>query len=174
MIKEIPFEEASKQLLEKLQHGGAFLTVKDDEIVNTLTIGWAQIGYIWRHPVLTVMVRTSRFSKEIIDGGDFFTVSVPGDKNPMTKQLNFFGTKSGRDCDKYAEGGLRLGAPETGDTPIAADCELFFECKKAYTSPIDSGLLGVDINAENYQRGVNKGDFHTFYFGIINKVYVQE
>jgi hypothetical protein len=34
--------------LMELIKKGAFLTVKADGIINTTTIGWATIGYIWQ------------------------------------------------------------------------------------------------------------------------------
>jgi len=39
---------------------GAFLTVKADDKVNTMTIGWATIGIVWKKEVFMVAVRDSR------------------------------------------------------------------------------------------------------------------
>lgn len=44
-IKKINFEKYSLQILEQLKKG-AFLTVKNGNEVNTMTIGWGSIGYI--------------------------------------------------------------------------------------------------------------------------------
>ncbi|MDX2441801.1 MAG: hypothetical protein QNK40_14795 [Desulfobacterales bacterium] len=39
-----------KQIIKK----GAFLTLKAGEETNTMTIGWATIGHIWRKDVFMV------------------------------------------------------------------------------------------------------------------------
>ena len=56
---------------------GALLTTKADGQVNTMTIGWGQIGVIWSKPVFTVLVRESRHTKGLLDKSGEFTVNVP-------------------------------------------------------------------------------------------------
>src|SRR5665647_385357 len=43
-MKERDYLEQADKLMERIKRG-AFLTVKADDIVNTMTIGWATIGY---------------------------------------------------------------------------------------------------------------------------------
>ena len=45
---------------------GAFLTVKSGDRVNTMTIGWGTIGFMWGKPIMTVMVRYSRHTHQLI------------------------------------------------------------------------------------------------------------
>ncbi len=77
---------------------GAFITVKSGEDLNTMTIGWATIGFVWRKPVLMVAIRDSRHTFGIIEKAADFTVSVP--LTDMHDAVMFCGTKSGRDVDK--------------------------------------------------------------------------
>ena len=49
----------NKDLMAQLIKG-AFLTVSVDDEVNTMTIGWATIGHMWRLDVFMVAVRDSR------------------------------------------------------------------------------------------------------------------
>lgn len=65
MYKEIKFTEMSKEILEQLQKG-AFLTVKSDDKVNTMTIAWGALGFMWYKPVFTAMVRYSRYTYELL------------------------------------------------------------------------------------------------------------
>ncbi len=74
---------------------GAFLTVKVGTELNTMTIGWATIGFAWRKPILMVMVRNSRHTFSIIEKAADYTVSAPNGN--MKKAIAFCGTKSGRD-----------------------------------------------------------------------------
>ena len=45
---------------------GAFLTVKAGEDLNTMTIGWATMGFVWRKPIFMIAVRDSRHTFGII------------------------------------------------------------------------------------------------------------
>ena len=42
---------------------------------NTMTIGWGGVGVIWGKNVAYVFVRDSRYTKELMDQGDFFSVA---------------------------------------------------------------------------------------------------
>ena len=44
-----------------------------------MTIGWGSVGYYWRRPVFTCVVRQSRFTDQQLKENPVFTVSVPKD-----------------------------------------------------------------------------------------------
>ncbi|MCG4586306.1 flavin reductase, partial [Anaerosalibacter bizertensis] len=105
MFKEVNFNDYSKEALEQINNG-AFLTVKSGDEVNTMTIGWGNIGVIWSMPIFTVAVRYSRHTYNLLENSDEFTVSIPI-KIDMKKELAFCGTKSGRDVNKFKECNLK-------------------------------------------------------------------
>ena len=167
-MKEVKFQELSSDFLTQLVRG-AFLTVKQDEQVNTMTIGWGNVGYIWNKPMLVVPVRYSRHTYTMINTAQTFTVSVPVKKD-MKAALAFCGTKSGRDMDKIKTAGLTLAEAQVVDTPIISDCDLHIECKVAYKQAMEPGTLNADIRGAHY----SKGDFHVLYYGEIVKAYYTE
>ena len=73
MQASVYLKQADK-LMERIK-AGAFLTVKADDAVNTMTIGWATIGYIWQKPVFMVAVRDSRHTFTLLEKTDNFTVT---------------------------------------------------------------------------------------------------
>lgn len=77
---------------------GAFLTTAAGGRHNTMTIGWGALGNIWGKPVFTVMVRHSRYTHELIEAHNEFTVSFPLTA-AFSKALGLCGSKSGRDMD---------------------------------------------------------------------------
>ena len=83
-----------KDTAEQLKRG-AFLMIKG----NPMTIGWGQFGVLWGRPTFTVYVRRSRYTHELLEQTNTFTVSVPA-SDTMKKELSFCGTKSGRDLNK--------------------------------------------------------------------------
>lgn len=164
-MKEITFQELSEDLLTQLVKG-AFLTVKSFDKVNTMTIGWGTLGYIWNKPVFMVPVRYTRHTYSMIDRVESFSVSVPVDQD-LKKALAFCGTKSGRDMDKIKECGLTLAESQIIDTPIIADCALHLECKIVYKQAMEPGTLSRDIRTSSYPNN----DFHVLYYGEIVKAY---
>jgi len=144
---------------------GALLTVKAGDAVNTMTIGWATIGYIWRKEVFMVAVRDSRYTFELIEKSDDFTVSIPTGSE-YKKAIAFCGTKSGRDYDKFAECGLQTVAGRSVNSPIVDIPGVHYECRIIYKSAMDPAFLD-----ENLESLYPAQDYHTLYYGDILSCY---
>ena len=168
MYKEIKITEVSREVLEGIQKG-AFLTVKNQDKINTMTIGWGSIGYIWSKHIFTAFVRYSRYTHEIIENSKDFTVSIPLD-NSLNKELGFCGTKSGRDTDKIKDANLSLREGEAVESPIIDNCKLHIECKIVYKQGMDKENLSEEIKNNSYPND----DYHVMYFGEILKVYIRD
>jgi len=144
---------------------GAFLTVRAEDKVNTMTIGWATIGFVWKKEIFMVAVRDSRYTFSLIEKSNNFTVTVPTDK-AHKEAVMFCGTKSGRDYDKFSECGLQEKSALTVDSPIIDIPGIHYECKIIFKSPMDPALLDPDF-AGLYPAK----DYHTLYFGEILACY---
>ena len=105
-MKELNIAKVSEKVIEQLPKG-ALLTVKSKDKLNTMTIGWATLGRVWNKPIMTVLVRFSRFTHDIISDSDSFTVSFSFDGS-LKQAIGVCGEKSGRDMDKLKELGLTL------------------------------------------------------------------
>ncbi len=145
---------------------GVFLNCRHQGIDNTMTIGWGSIGVMWGKPVLTVVVRYSRFTYELLSKTDAFTVSIP-EANMMKEALKICGTLSGRNIDKFEKAGLTKEQAKYVDAPVIAGCELQIECKTLYKQSMEPGLLNESIDKRNY---ANK-DYHVFFIGEIVESY---
>ena len=69
----VGYLENADLMMERIKKG-AFLTVLADGKVNTMTIGWATLGFIWQRPVLMIAVRDSRHTFSLLEKIDNFTV----------------------------------------------------------------------------------------------------
>ena len=165
---KVNFTEHFEKGMEFLRTQGAFLTVKSGDKVNTMTIGWGSIGYEWNRPIFTVLVRKSRYTYELIENSDNFTVSIPLSRD-LKNALAVCGSKSGRDIDKFKECNLSLEKSRKVDTPIIGECELYYECKIVYKQEMNSELLSKDIVESAYKTG----DYHTLYYGEIVETYIK-
>jgi flavin reductase (DIM6/NTAB) family NADH-FMN oxidoreductase RutF len=143
---------------------GAFLTVQADNAMNIMTIGWTSIGFMWGRSIMTILVRTSRFTFGLIERASDFTVSVP--ITDMKKELEFCGSHSGGKVDKMKKCGLKMSPGEKVKTPVLNIPGIHFECRIVYKSP-----LNPDALADSYRHLYPDKDYHTIYFGEIVHCY---
>ncbi|MDD4802013.1 MAG: flavin reductase family protein [Syntrophomonas sp.] len=167
MPQKINYKEYSRQFLEQLPKG-AFLTVKEGERLNTMTIGWGSIGYVWARPVLMVMVRYSRYTHDLIEKALDFSVSVPA-LGGLKKPLAVAGTKSGRDMDKFKECDLTVQTAKSIASPVIKECDYIFECKLLFKHAMEPDKLDKSIHDKFYADN----DFHVIYYGEILACYQQ-
>jgi flavin reductase (DIM6/NTAB) family NADH-FMN oxidoreductase RutF len=167
MPLKLNYEDYSQQFLNQLPKG-AFLTVKEGDRLNTMTIGWGSIGYIWAKPVLMVMVRYSRYTHDLIEKAQDFSVSLPA-LGELKKSLATAGTKSGRDMDKFKECNLIAQAPKCIESPVIKECDLIFECKLLFKQVMEPEKLDKAILDKFY----SDNDLHVMYYGEILDCYKQ-
>jgi flavin reductase (DIM6/NTAB) family NADH-FMN oxidoreductase RutF len=162
-MRDVDFMAVFERVMKQIKDG-AFLTVKAGEELNTMTIGWATIGFAWKKPIMMVMVRNSRHTFRIIEKATDFTVSVPAGE--MKKEIAFCGTKSGRDLDKFKAVGLKTAPGRQVISPIIQIPGIHFECRIVYKNATDPAHLTRDYDTLYPER-----DYHTLYFGEIQACY---
>ncbi len=145
-------------------HKGAFLTA-GDKVMNTMTIGWLQAGVMWFKKILIVPIRTSRYTKELVDESGFFTVSVPY-TNDMVAALAVTGKVSGRDCDKFLKAGITAVRAKSVPSYVVDGCDMYYECKVLHSIPLNKEELSEEL--ANYYP---KSNMHTLYFAEIIEIY---
>jgi len=128
---------------------------------NIMAIGWGTIGIIWRKPMFVVLVRPSRHTYKLIEETGEFTVNIVP---PQLKEVvQYCGTVSGRDHDKFQEKHLTAIRSKKVKAPIIKECILHFECRVVYKNDLIPSELEKPIVSSLYA----KGDFHRVYFGEI-------
>ena len=164
-MKNVDFNQVLPQFNEKLANGGIFLTVNGEK-ANTMTIGWAQAGHMWQKNIVTVLVRPQRYTYELIEKADEFTVSIPT-KNALKAELAFAGSKSGRDFDKFEGHGLTAVPGQTMETPVVGECGLHLECKILHRQVLTDDARDRDGYAKMYPMK----DYHIMYYGEVVACY---
>ncbi|MDL2205743.1 flavin reductase family protein [Eubacteriales bacterium OttesenSCG-928-N13] len=164
-MKQISYLDAMALTTERMSNGGVFLSVGGD-VPNTMTIGWGAVGYYWKKPVFTVVVRPSRHTYPVLNERKCFTVSVPtGD--PLKQQLGFTGTKSGSELNKFDGHGLTAVPAQQVDAPIVKECGLHFECVVRLVQDMTTDQMDPQVEQSAYPTG----DLHRMYFGEIVACY---
>lgn len=164
-MREISYLDAMREATERMQHGGAFLSV-GGESPNVLTIGWGSVGYYWKKPVFTAVIRPQRHTYELLKRQGCFTVSIPtGDS--LKPQLAFCGSASGANVDKFAGHGISAAPARTMDAPIVKECGLHFECVVRLVQDMTPDQMDADVLESCYPAR----DMHTMFFGEIVACY---
>ena len=149
-------------ILSQFDKKWALLTAGNKESFNTMTISWGGMGTLWGKPVVTTYVRTSRYTHEFMDKGEYFTISFyPED---YKKILGVMGSKSGRDIDKMNYEGLT--AKEAGETVTFEEAEVTLVCRKLFKQELSLDNIPDDIVDAFYS-----GDaVHDMYIGEIVEI----
>ena len=130
---------------------------------NTMTIGWGGIGVIWGKNVAYIFVRDSRYTKELIDKGDFFSVAFLNEN--YREALKYCGAHSGREGDKFEAAGLTLTSKHS--IPYPDEANLVFLCQKMASVPITKECFNMSKIDEKWYPD---GDYHTMYIAEIIEV----
>lgn len=154
-------ETAMKWMTE----AGAFLTTTGDGVTNTMTIAWGYVGFSWKKPYFVAMVRPQRYTYDIIEKAQSYTISIPYG-NGMKDALRICGTKSGRDIDKEKEAGIKFVPSKSVDSPIVEGCNMYYECKITYVDRIDKAKF-----PEEMRNLYPLDDYHYMYYGEIIECY---
>ena len=94
---------------------------------NILTIAWTGIINS-EPPMVSVSIRPSRYSYNIIKETKEFVLNIPDEK--LVWQADFCGTKSGRQIeDKFKEAGLTKEESKKVKAPAIKVCPISLECK---------------------------------------------
>lgn len=163
-MKNVDYNETAPDSMNRIRKG-AFLTVKSGDDLNTMTIGWATIGFVWRKPVMMVAVRSSRHTFGIMEKAGDFTVTVP--LNDMKEEIAFCGSRSGRDENKFAACHLETAESRQVASPIIKTGGRHYECRIVYKSAMDPAFLDESDDISLYPAK----DYHTLYFGEIIACY---
>ena len=110
-----------------------------------------------------MFLRPQRYTKEFVDQGETFSLSVLGEEYRET--LRYFGSVSGREEDKIAKSGLKVA--HDGATPYFEEANTVMVCRKLYAQSYDPAcFIDESLDEKNYP---NK-DYHVMYIAEIEKV----
>jgi flavin reductase (DIM6/NTAB) family NADH-FMN oxidoreductase RutF len=132
-----------------------------ESLPNVMAIGWGTVGIIWRRPIFIVLVRPTRYTYKLIEETGEFTVNIVPPE--LKGVVQYCGSVSGRDHDKFKEKQLTAIPSKKIKTPIIKECILHFECRVVNKNDLIPSALEKSMIDTFYP----KGDFHRVYFGEI-------
>lgn len=168
MFQEIKPEEWKENVFQEIGKNWMLVTAEQEGKVNLMTASWGGAGILWGKPVAFVFLRPQRYTKQLVDAGERFSLSFfPEQYHPA---LVYAGKVSGREEDKVAGSGLTVVHDGSG-TPYFQEARTAFICKKLYASP----LLPEDFLTEGTkERWYPEKDYHTMYVAEIEKIWTKK
>jgi flavin reductase (DIM6/NTAB) family NADH-FMN oxidoreductase RutF len=102
------------------------VSCSNDNKDNIITLAWA--GTVCSvPPLISISIRPSRYSHELISLSGEFVINIPDDK--MADICNYCGTKSGKNVDKFKDLGLHKEKGVSVNAPLIKECPVNIECK---------------------------------------------
>ena len=156
------FGNEAQKTLEQLSRTGAFFTVKNGEKTNTMTIGWGSLSQYWGDEVFIAPIRLSRYSHQLLQNTDEFTISIPTNES-FDEALKICGSVSGKNTDKFDAANIKTKPSENISTPLIDGCGIFYECKIVCRIPLKKEAMNTEIQDRWYANN----DIHELIFGKI-------
>ena len=128
---------------------------------NTMTVSWGGVGVLWGKNVVYIFIRDSRYTKEFIDNGEFFSMSFFDEK--YRDALSYCGKESGRNVDdKFKGAGLTPAFRH--NIPYPDEANLVLLCRKMAAVPITEDTF---VDPQIMPKWYSDNDMHVMYVGEI-------
>ncbi len=130
---------------------------------NPITLGWTMI-VSGSPPMMAIAVAKTHYSIEALTHSKCFTIAFPS--SDMADAALFFGSKSGRDTDKFAEFDCKTEPAKAIDSVLLTDAVANFECTLESQMPAGDHIIFVGkvvsshINTEPKKRLYTTGPGH--------------
>ena len=114
--------------------------------------------------MMAISVAATHYSIEAVRNSKCFTIAFPSSE--MSDAALFFGSRSGRDTDKFAEFDSKISAAKAIDSVLLADAVAKFECELESQTPAGDHIIFVGrvvcshVNTEPKKRLYTVGPGH--------------
>ena len=157
-----PFD-FNENIFKLLSNDCLLLTTEKDGNPNTMTVGWGGIGVMWGKNVVFTAVRPERFTHEILENTEYFSLSALTEEKRSA--IGYCGRVSGRNANKLSDCSLTLLHEK--DVPYIAESKIVFICKKLSRTPISPSDFPTDSAIPQKWYG---GGYHSLFIGEIEKI----
>lgn len=152
--------------MKKIKEDGIAIVSEANGKVNATASHNGGVGHIWGKNVLYAFLRNTRYTKELLDEGEFFSACFfdMTDVN-NARLMKILDQLSGRNEDKLAA--CRVEIEHAMNVPYIDGANFIILCRKIAAVPMtENTILDQKIlNIQYTERHLD--DFHTMYIGEI-------
>ena len=156
-----PIDMLNMNPFTKIGKEWSLISAGDKNKCNTMTVSWGGVGVLWGKNVVYIFIRDSRYTKEFIDNGEFFSMSFFDEK--YRDALSYCGKESGRNVDdKFKGAGLTPAFRH--NIPYPDEANLVLLCRKMAAVPITEDTF---VDPQIMPKWYSDNDMHVMYVGEI-------
>ena len=156
-----PIDMLNMNPFTKIGKEWALISAGDKNKCNTMTVSWGGVGVLWGKNVVYIFIRDSRYPKEFIVNGAFFSMSFFNEK--YRDALSYCGKESGRNVDdKFKGAGLTPAFRH--NIPYPDEANLVLLCRKMAAVPITEDTF---VDPQIMPKWYSDNDMHVMYVGEI-------
>ena len=156
MLKRVEYSDAVKT---KYPEQVVIAIAKDRQgKANPVTLGWTMI-VSGNPPMMAIAVAKKHYSIEAITHSECFTIAFPS--SDMADAALFFGSKSGREIDKFAEFDCETEPAKEIDSVLLADAVANFECMLDSQVPVGDHIIFVGTVVSSHMNTEPKKRLYT-------------
>ncbi len=152
--------------IKKLSDEGVAIVAESNGKVNATSSHNGGVGHIWGKNVLYAFLRNTRYTKELLDEGEYFSACF-FDMNDVNnaRLMKILDQLSGRNEDKLKA--CRVEIAHALEVPYIDGANFIILCRKIAAVPMtENTILDQKIlNIQYTERHLD--DFHTMYIGEI-------
>lgn len=161
-FQPFPIGELEFNPFEKIGKEWALVSAGSRHKANAMTISWGGMGVLWGKNVVFIFIRDSRYTKELIDSYDLFSLSFLNEG--YREALSYCGSHSGRDENKVENAGLTWNYKHS--IPFIDEGNFILLCQKLSATKITEESFISPAIKEWY----TDEDMHTMYVAEIIEV----
>ena len=125
---------------------------------NPVTLGWTMYAS-GNPPMMAIAVAKKHYSIEAITHSECFTIAFPS--SDMADAALFFGSKSGREIDKFAEFECETEPAKEIDSVLLTDAVANFECMLDSQVPVGDHIIFVGTVVSSHMNTEPKKRLYT-------------
>lgn len=160
VFQPVPTEFFEANPFQKIGKDWMLITAQSGSQVNTMTASWGGLGVMWGKDAAFIVVRDSRYTRELIDQSDCFSLSFLG--KDYHSALKYLGAVSGRDEEKIKN--ARLNVNYHKNVPFIDEADMVMICKKMCKQPLTPDHFTLDTIDSAWYKDK---DYHNLYIGEI-------
>ncbi len=161
-MREITPDKIDKNVFEAIGKEWMLVGAQADGKVNAMTASWGGMGIMWNKNVVFVFIRPQRYTKKLIDAGEYMSISFFDES--YRNMLTYMGKASGKDEDKIEKSGLTIIQDKA---PVFEQAQMTLVCKKLYSQALtEKGFYDKTLTKTFYPQN----DYHEMYVAEIEKV----
>ena len=165
VFQPFPLSQLDLNICTTLKEDWATVTTEADGKANAMTVSWGGIGRLWEKDIISIYIRESRYTREMLDKSEFFSLNFfDMSKKENKMALKVFGSVSGRNEDKIEE--MHFHVNHKKGIAFLDESYFVFLCHKLSKTLIRE----EDLLDPSLKKHYENGDFHYYYTGEILEV----